>query len=326
MSSKMRYNYYKAKKVPIDYSIISKLLEQYSEPYPLTHDRTKELFSKMDDLKIFKLLDQVFSLNEELYNSLIKILNDDSTDEDYKNYVKLLEEEKELFKFGSYKETLLRLQPSIIGYNPEDIDFCILANLVIYMDQEYLYFEHFSPNDLRNHILSLTINDNYQILLLFHKLNKNMYYFFLKIIFRKTWTRGSGECDHEDEVDNLDYTEFTDMLEETIKFAYYAREYNIIDLKIKNKEDYECEFVGHMSKEEFVSFVSKMNLNEYESFIRYLIHIDSSKKLLELFKKFLFSVFKNGMVFENSRTMPVFYESNSDVDYTKFITIMNKFE
>jgi hypothetical protein len=69
-----------------------------------------------------------------------------------------------------------------------------------------------------------------------------------------------------------------------------------------------------------------MNLNEYESFIRYLIHIDSSKKLLELFKKFLFSVFKNGMVFENSRTMPVFYKSNSDVDYTEFITIMNKFE
>lgn len=328
MSSKMRYNYnyYKAKKVPIDYSIISKLL---AGPYPLSHDDTKELFSdfsKMDELKIFKLLDQVFSLNEELYNSLIKFLNDDSTYEDYKNYFKLMEEEKELFKFGSYKETLLFLQPHKIDHNPEDIDFCILANLVIDMNQEYSYFEHFSSNDLRNHILSLTINDNYQILLLFHKLNENMYYFFQKIIFRETWSRGSGGRDYEDKVDDLDYTEFTNMLEETIRFAYYACEYNIIDLKIKNKKEYECEFVGHMSKEEFVSFISKMTLNEYESFVRYLIHIDSSKKLLELFKKFLFSVFKNGMVFENSRTMYLMKVSDSDIDYTEFITRMNKFE
>ena len=73
-------------------------------------------------------------------------------------------------------------------------------------------------------------------------------------------------------------------------------------LNIKNKKDYDCELVGHMTKEEFVSFISKMTLNEYESFARHLLHIDSSNKLLELFK--------NGI------------ESfESDVDYTEFITL-----
>ena len=91
-----RHNY-EPKQVPIDYSISVKLLETFFTryTYPLSHDDTKTLFSRMyDDQKIYKLLDQVFSLNEELCNSLIKILNDDSTDEDYKNYVKLLEEER----------------------------------------------------------------------------------------------------------------------------------------------------------------------------------------------------------------------------------------
>lgn len=323
MSSKMRYNYnyYKAKKVPIDYSIISKLLDQCSVPNPLSHDNTKELFSdfsKMHEQKIYKLLDQVFSLNEELYNSLIKILNDDSTDEDYKNYVKLLEEEKELFKFGSYKGTLLYLKPSKITYNHKEINICLLENLVIDTNYTYSYFTHFSPNDLRNHILrSMTINDNYQIMLLLYKLNEDLYYFLQKIIFRKTWSRGSGGCDHEDEVDDLDYTEFTNMLEETIRFAHYACEINHIDLKIKNKENYECELVGHMSEKEFVSFISKMNLYEYESFVRYLLYIDSSI-LLELFKKFLFSIFENGI--------SGYANFKSNDDYTEFITRMNSYK
>ena len=98
MSSKIDYSNYKPKKVPIDYSISVKLLETFftRNAYPLSHDDTKKLFSQMYDQKIFKLLDQVFSLNEELCNSLIKILNDDSTDEDYKNYVKLFYDYKKL--------------------------------------------------------------------------------------------------------------------------------------------------------------------------------------------------------------------------------------
>ena len=315
----IRYNY-EPKKVLIDYSISVKLLETFftRNAYPLSHDDTKKLFSRMYDQIIFKLLDQVFSLNEELCNSLIKILNDDSTDEDYKNYVKLLEEEKELFKFGSYEGTLLYLEPSKITYDHKEIDICMLENLVIYMDCEYSYFKHFSPNDLRNHILSMTINYNYQIMLLLYKLNEDLHYFFQKIIFRKTWYRKSGEFDHEDEVDDLDYTEFTNMLEETIRFARYACEINHIDLNIKNKKDYDCELVGHMSEKEFVSFVSKMTLNEYESFARHLLHIDSSNKLLELFKKFLFSIFENGM--------SGYANFKSNDDYTEFITRMDKYE
>jgi hypothetical protein len=271
----------------------------------------------MDDQKIFKLLDQVFSLNEELCNSLIKILNDDSTDEDYENYVKLLEEEKELFKFGSYKGTLLYLEPSKITYDHKELNIFILEKLVIDMCYRYSYFEHFSPNDLRNHILSMTINDNYQIMLLLYKLNEDLYYFFQKIIFRKTWVRKSGEFDHEDEVDGLDYTKFTNMLEETIRFAHYACKINHIDLKIKNEKDYDCEFVGNMSEKEFISFISKMNLNEYESFVRYLLYIDSSI-LLELFKKFLFSIFENGI--------SGYANFKSSDDYTEFITRMNIYE
>ena len=70
----MYYNY-KPKNVEKDYSISVKLLETFRtrDVYHLSHDDTKELFSKMDKQKIYKLLDQVFSLNEELYNSLIKI-------------------------------------------------------------------------------------------------------------------------------------------------------------------------------------------------------------------------------------------------------------
>lgn len=317
----IRHNY-EPKQVPIDYSIGVKLLETFKtrDAYPLSHDDTKKLFSQMYDQKRFELLDQVFSLNEELCNSLIKILNDDSTDEDYKNYVKLLEEEKELFKFGSYEGTLLYLEPSKINYDHKEIDIRILENLVIDKNYIYSHFEHFSPNDLRNHILSMTINDNYKIMLLLYKLNEDLHYFFQKIIFRKTWYRKSGEFDHEDEVDNLDYTEFTNMLEETIRFAHYACEINHIDLTFsyKNKEDYECELVGHMSEKEFVSFISKMNLNEYESFVRYLLHIDSSNKLLELFKNFLFSVFENGI--------SGYANFHSNNDYTEFITRMDKYE
>ena len=294
MLCKFKRHIYEPKQVPIDYSISVKLLETFRtrDVYPLSHDDTKTLFSRMDDQKIFKLWDQVFSLNEELCNSLIKILNDDSTDEDYKNYVKLLEEEKELSKFGSYKGTLLYLEPSKITYDHKEINICILEKLVVDMCYRYSYFEHFSPNDLRNHILSMTINDNYKIMLLLYKLNEDLHYFFQKIIFRKTWVRKSGEFDHEDEVDDLDYTEFTNMLEETIRFARYACEINHIDLNIKNKKDYDCELVGHMSEKEFVSFVSKMTLNEFESFARHLLHIDSSNKLLELFKNFYFLYLK----------------------------------
>ena len=319
MQSKINYYEYKPEKVETDYSISIKLLEIcLKEAYPLLHDDTKKLFSKMDEQKIFKLLDQVFSLNEELCNSLIKILNDDSTDEDYKNYVKLLEEEKELFKFGTYEGTLLYLEPSKITYNHKEIDICILENLVMDMNSIYSYFEHFSSNDLRHHILSIPINDNYKMLLLLYKLNEDLYYFLQKIIFRKTWSRGSGGCDHEDEVDDLNYTEFTNMLEETIRFAHYACEINHIYIGRKNKEDYECEIVGHMSEKEFVSFIGKMNWNEFESFVRHLLHIDNSNKLLELLKNFLFSVFENGM--------SGYANFKSDFHYTEFITRMDKYE
>lgn len=54
-----------------------------------------------------------------------------------------------------------------------------------------------------------------------------------------------------------------------------------------------------------------MNWNEFESFVRYLLHIDRSKKLLELFKNFLYSVFKNGM--------SGFNNFKSDFHYTEFI-------
>ena len=47
-----------------------------------------------------------------------------------------------------------------------------------------------------------------------------------------------------------------------------------------------------MSKKKFVSFVSKMKLNEYESFARHLLNIDNSNKLLELFKNFYFLYLK----------------------------------
>jgi hypothetical protein len=67
-----------------------------------------------------------------------------------------------------------------------------------------------------------------------------------------------------------------------------------------------------MSKKEFVS------LNEYESFVRYLIHIDNSNKLLELFKNFLFSVFENGI--------SGYANFKSDFHYTEFITRMDKYE
>ena len=319
MQSKINYYEYKPEKVETDYSISIKLLEIFLEhAYPRSHDDTKKLFSKMDEQKIFKLLDQVFSLNEELYNCLIKILDDDSTDEDYKNYVKLLEEEKELFKFGTYEGTLLYLEPSKITYNHKEIDICILENLVMDMNSIYSYFEHFSPNDLRHHILSIPINDNYKMLFLLYKLNEDLYYFFLKIIFRKTWYRKSGDFDHEDEVDNLDYTEFTNMVEETIRIAHYACEIDNIYIGRKNKEDYECEIVGHMSEKEFVSFIGKMNWNEFESFVRYLIHIDNSNKLLELFKNFLFSVFENGI--------SGYANFKSNDDYTEFITRMDKYE
>ena len=314
MSSKMYYNY-KPKNVEKDYSISVKLLD--GDAFSLSHDDTKKLFSKMDEQKIYKLLDQVFSLNKELYNCLIKILDDDSTYEDYENYVKLLKEEKELFKFGSYKETLLYLKPSKITYDHKEIKICLLEILVINTNYTYSYFEHFSPNDLRNHILSMTINDNYQIMLLLYKLNEDLYYFLQKIIFRKTWSRGSGGCDYEDEVDDLDYTEFTNMLEETIRFANYACEIKHINLNIENEKDYKCELVGHMSEKEFVSFISKMNLYEYESFVRYLLYIDSSI-LLELFKKFLFSIFENGISGYGN------FKSNDD--YTEFITRMNYYE
>jgi hypothetical protein len=324
MLYKFKINYifyeYEPKKVPIDYSIGVKLLETYftRDPYPLSHDDTKKLFSQMYDQKIFKLLDQVFSLNEELCNSLVKILNDDSTDEDYNNYVKLLEGEKELFKFGSYEGTLLYLEPSKITYDHKEIDISILEKLVKDMNYRYTYFEHFSPNDLRNHILSMTINDNYQIMLLLYKLNEDLYYFLQKIIFRKTWYRKSGKFDHEYEVDDLDYTKFTNMLEETIRFANYACEIKHINLNIKNEEDYKCELVGHLSEKEFVSFISKMILYEYESFVLHLLHIDSSNKLLELFKKFLFSVFENGI--------SGYANFKSSDDYTEFITRMDKYE
>jgi len=156
------------------------------------------------------------------------------------------------------------------------------------------------------------------MLFLLYKLNEDLYYFFLKIIFRKTWYRKSGDFDHEDEVDNLDYTEFTNMVEETIRIAHYACEIDNIHIGIKNKEDYECEIVEHMSEKEFVSFIGKMNWNEFESFVRYLIHIDNSNKLLELFKNFLFSVFENGI--------SGYANFKSNYDYTEFITRMDKYE
>lgn len=294
----MSHNTYKPTEVEINWLILAKLTKfiDFDINIPLLAEELKILFSNMSELKIEELLDQVFSINKDLYKFLIIILNDENTeettDENYKNYVVLLETIKELFIFTGGKNYLSRCKIWKIDKNP--IDFNIFKKLVDYMSNDLSYFRHFSPNELRKVIMSMKKDENIQILQYFFDFNEDFYWLFQKILFHEEWNFHEYCYKNvEEEIDNLDYSEFENMLESTIRLIYYTcvykfdykfkridRDYKLLD-DIRNK--------SLLSQKDLIIHVSKMSLNEFECLSKVLYQ--TNEDLFSYFESILFCGF-----------------------------------
>ena len=223
----MSYNTYIPDEVEIDWLILSKLTKRHE--WDLNHDRNiplekeelKNLFLISSELQINELLDQVFTINKDLYKFLIKILNDDDTDNNYENYITILENIKELFRFTWLKNTLLKYK--IYREEVWKIDFNILEKIISYRTDDFSHFDHYSPNELRNVIMNMTMQENIQLLAYFYNFNIDLYFLFQKILYHEEWNHNEYEfINVEEEINNFDYSIFENMLEETIKKIYFT--------------------------------------------------------------------------------------------------------
>ena len=298
----MSHNTYKPNEVEINWLILAKLTKFIGLDIniPLLAEELKILFSNMSELKIEELLDQVFSINKDLYKFLIIILNDETTDEtteettdeNYKNYVVLLETIKELFIFTGGKNYLSSCKIWKIDKNP--IDFNIFKKLVDYMSDDLSYFRHLSPNELRNVIISMKKDENIQILQYFFDLNEDFYWLFQKILFHEEWNFHEYCYKNvEEEIDDLYYSEFENMLESTIRLIYYACVYKF-DYKFKRIDcDYkllhDIREISLLSQKDLIIHVSKMSLNEFEHLIKVLYQ--TNEILFSYFERILLSGF-----------------------------------
>jgi hypothetical protein len=298
----MSYNTYKPNEVEINWLILAKLTKftGLDINIPLLAEELKILFSNMSELKIEELLDQVFSINKDLYKFLIIILNDETTeetteettDENYKNYVALLKTIKELFIFTGCKNYLSSCNIWKIDKNP--IDFNIFKKLVDYMSDDLSYFRHLSPNELRNVIMSMKKDEKLQILKYFFDFNEDFYWLFQKILFHEEWNFHEYCYKNvEEEIDELDYSEFENMLESTIRLIYYACVYKF-DYKFKRIDyDYkllhDIRVISLLSQKDLITHVSKMSLNEFEHLIKILYQ--TNEILFSYFERILLSGF-----------------------------------
>jgi hypothetical protein len=220
----MSYNTYIPDKVEIDWLILSKLTKHHHE-YGLYHDdnvplekeELKKLFLILSELQISELLDQVFTINKDLYKFLIKILNDNDTDNNYENYITILKNIEELFRFIWLKNTLLKYE--IHREERSKIDFNILEKIIKYRTEDFSYFVHHSPNELRNVIMNMTMRENIQLLEYFYRFNLDLCDLFQKILFHEEWYHEEYRfINVEEEIKN--YSKFENMLEATIEEIY----------------------------------------------------------------------------------------------------------
>jgi len=89
-------NYTPKSQVDLDLEILSKLIEyrdyKFSNGYFYLEEKgIQTLVSKMNITDFELLVDQLYSANTELYRLFKKILMNDSTDSDYRNYALKLE-------------------------------------------------------------------------------------------------------------------------------------------------------------------------------------------------------------------------------------------
>lgn len=212
----MSYNTYKPAEVEIDWLILSKLTRyadlNHDVNIPLKKEELKKLFLISSELQINELLDQVLTINKNLYQFLIKILNDDYTNNNYENYITILENIKELFRFAWLKNTLLKYK--IHREEVRKIDFNILEKIISYRTEDFSYFVHYSPNELRNVIMNMTMQENIQLLAYFYSFNIDLYFLFQKILYHEEWNHNEYEfINVEEEINNFDYSIFENMLE-----------------------------------------------------------------------------------------------------------------
>jgi hypothetical protein len=278
----MSYNTYKPDEVEINWAILAKLTkyDDMDDNKLLLAEELKILFANMSELKIEELLDQVFSINKDLYNFLIKILNDESIDDNYKNYVLLLKNIKELSLFtrkknilSSYKIWNIAKNSFPICWHLIKIDFNIFKKLVDYISHDLTDVVHFSPNELRNIIMHMKLDENIQILKCFFDLNEEFYWLFQKTLFYEEWNFDEHDYKNvEEEIDELDYSEFENMLESTIRLIYYVYFYKFdykfeyeIKIHARNRKLIEdIEDKSLLSQKDLIIHVSNMSLDEFE--------------------------------------------------------------
>ena len=87
---------YQPKSVPLNLSVLSKVSEyrDYKFSNGFWYLNQKELIdfvSKMSLVDFQHLMDQLFSVNPELYSLFKKMLMEESSEDDYRNYMSLLE-------------------------------------------------------------------------------------------------------------------------------------------------------------------------------------------------------------------------------------------
>ena len=87
---------YQPKSVPLNLSVLSKVSEyrDYKFSNGFWYLNQKELIdfvSKMSLVDFQHLMDQLFSVNPELYSLFKKMLMEESSEDDYRNYTSLLE-------------------------------------------------------------------------------------------------------------------------------------------------------------------------------------------------------------------------------------------
>jgi hypothetical protein len=221
----MSYNTYKPNEVEIDWLILSKLTKHHhvcglyhDDNVPLEKEELKKLFLILSELEIEELLDQVFTINKDLYKFLIKILNDDDTDNNYEKYITILKNIEELFRFTWLKNTLLKYE--IHREEQSKIDFNILEKIIKYRNEDFTYFVHHSPNELRNITMNMTMRENIQLLEYFYRFNLDLYILFQNILYHEEWSIHSEYRFIYVEEEN--YSEFKNMLEATIEEIYFT--------------------------------------------------------------------------------------------------------
>ena len=102
------------------------------------------------------------------------------------------------------------------------IDYNILEKIISYRTDDFSYFVHYSPNELRNVIMNMTMQENIQLLAYFYSFNIDLYFLFQKILYHEEWNHNEYEfINVEEEINNFDYSIFENMLEATIKEIYF---------------------------------------------------------------------------------------------------------